>query len=62
MRNQIKVTVYQAKDGTRWRMERGGRIIAESGEAYARKDSCTKAATNLCAAIADGNYVFASDK
>lgn len=36
--------VYPAKDGYRWRLRAAnGRIIAESGEAYARKQGAEKA-------------------
>lgn len=47
----LKVQVYAAKDGFRWRMFRGGRIIAESGEAYTRHDHCVRAVTRFKIAV-----------
>lgn len=39
-----KFEVYEAKDGHRWRLAAAnGRIIAESGEAYTRRNGATKA-------------------
>lgn len=38
-------SVYKAKDGYRWRAKhKNGNIVAESGEAYTRKDECARLA------------------
>lgn len=59
-RNKIKITVYEDGKGEhRWRMERGGRIVADSGEGYGRRDSARKAAANFASAINRGQYFFA---
>jgi uncharacterized protein YegP (UPF0339 family) len=40
-----RITVYEAKDGWRWRMKApNNRIVAESGEAYTRRASAVRAA------------------
>lgn len=37
----MKVHIYEAKDGFRWRLRaRNGRIVAESGEAYSTRAAC----------------------
>ena len=42
------ITLYQAADGWRWRMKaRNGRIVADSGEAYASRANCLSAARRL---------------
>jgi uncharacterized protein YegP (UPF0339 family) len=43
----LTTELRKAKDGWRWRMWRGGNIVAESGEAYARKQHCVRALTRL---------------
>lgn len=41
---QNRYEVYEAKDGFRWRLiAKNGRIVSESGEAYARKSGAIKA-------------------
>lgn len=36
-----EVHIYKAADGWRWRMKSGnGKIVADSGEAYATKSGC----------------------
>lgn len=40
----------------RWHLKRGGRVVADSGEAYARQRGAQRAITNLSTAIADGKY------
>ena len=30
----LKIHIYQAQDGPRWRAKKAGRIVFESGEAY----------------------------
>lgn len=38
MKTKLKVEVYKSKDGWRWRIRHNnGRILADSGEAYARR-------------------------
>lgn len=40
--------IYKARDGWRWRLvARNGRIIADSGEAYNRKQACDNAIVRL---------------
>lgn len=41
-KTNIKIIIYKSKDGYRWRMQRRGRIIADSGEAYTRLASLLK--------------------
>lgn len=59
MKNLVKVTVYKAKDGWRWRMERGGRIVADSGEAYTERAHCKRAVSRLLEAIRLQKWAFA---
>ena len=41
---QARFEVYKAKDGWRWALKaKNGRIVADSGEAYTRKDSALEA-------------------
>ena len=48
----MKVQIYKAKDGFRWRMvATNGNIVAESGEAYTRPYDCKKAVGNLALRI-----------
>ena len=40
----MKIKVYKAKDGWRWRaVARNGKITADSGEAYTREAGATRA-------------------
>lgn len=48
--------VFPAKDGFRWHVKRGGRIIADSGEAYGRRRGATRSVENLTNAIAQGAF------
>lgn len=46
------LTVYRSPDGWRWRLRaRNGKIVADSGEAYARKRNAVRAAESLAAAF-----------
>jgi uncharacterized protein YegP (UPF0339 family) len=46
MKKPLTFVVRKAKDGFRWRLKsRNGKIIAESGEAYNRKDRLYSAIT-----------------
>jgi uncharacterized protein YegP (UPF0339 family) len=48
MKRAYRITVYNAKDGWRWRMQApNNRIVAESGEAYTRRASAVRAAKAL---------------
>lgn len=47
----IKVRVYKARDGWRWNMKRGGRIVAESGESYTERAHCKRAVKSILEAI-----------
>lgn len=48
----MKVHVYQAVDGWRWRLKaNNGRIVADSGEAYASRPNAIRAARRLCRAV-----------
>lgn len=47
-RGQARLETYQDKKGEwRWRVWRGSRIVAESGEGYARPDSLQRALSRL---------------
>lgn len=48
--------VFPARDGFRWHVKRGGRIIADSGEAYARRRGAIRSVSNLTSAIANGAF------
>ncbi len=54
--NKLKIKVWKAKDGFRWRMNRCGRIVAESGEGYKRVQSCTKSLCNIIKSLAALDY------
>ena len=44
--------VYKAADGWRWHIKApNGRIVADSGEAYAKKDGAKRAAKRLLFAV-----------
>lgn len=43
--------VWPAKDGHRWRLWYGGKIIAESGQAYKTRNSARTAARNVFAGV-----------
>lgn len=48
----MKIQLYQADDGFRWRMiADNGNIVAESGEAHTRAHDCKRAVTKLVARI-----------
>lgn len=48
MRRIPVVEIYKATDGWRWRLKAvNGRILADSGEAYTRKNGCQKAIANF---------------
>jgi len=53
---KIKINIWKAKDGYRWNMKRSGRIIAESGEAYARVASLKRTLVNLLNCIESVDY------
>ena len=55
----IKMIIWKAKDGWRWHWKRSGRIVAESGEAYARPGSARKTMLGLVAAIKSGKWALA---
>lgn len=47
--------VYASKDGWRWRLVAGnGKIIADSGEAYASKRNAKRAVRSIRTKVADG--------
>lgn len=59
MRNEIKITTYEdANHEFRWRMTRGGHVIADSGEGYKRHTAAYKAAVKLVTALDQGKYTF----
>jgi len=48
----MKIKVYKAKDGWRWRAEaRNGKITADSGEAYTREAGATRARAAFIRAV-----------
>lgn len=58
MAQKLKIQHYQDQAGEyRWRMVRGGRTVADSGEGYKRRSGCVKAAASLVKAISGNNYV-----
>lgn len=44
---KIKLQAYKAKDGWRWRAKSRGKIIAEGGEAYERRQTMVKTLKNF---------------
>jgi hypothetical protein len=48
---RIHIQVWSARDGWRWRMTRGSNIVAESGEAYSRRQHAVRALTRLQEAL-----------
>ena len=42
---------YRARDGWRWHAKRGGRLVAESGEAYTREHGARRALARMLEAI-----------
>jgi uncharacterized protein YegP (UPF0339 family) len=62
MRNAVKMATYKDKAGEyRWRAERSGRIVADSGEGYSRRDSALKAGKHLVKALSKGQVVFVAE-
>lgn len=57
-KNPLQIEVYEAKDGWRWRMFRSGRIVAESGEGYAKRAQCRRTLTRLIATLGQEDYVW----
>lgn len=48
----MKIEVYKAKDGYRWRaVANNGKIVADSGEAYTRKADAKRARKRFLRAI-----------
>jgi hypothetical protein len=48
----LTLTVYQARDGWRWRLKAAnGRIVADSGEAYSTKANARRASKRLLAPV-----------
>jgi len=48
----MKIHIYRAKDGWRWRAKkRNGRIIAEGGEGYTRRRDAERAVETLVEAF-----------
>ena len=52
---KLHINIWKAKDGFRWHAKRNGRIVAESGEGYARIASLKKTLNHLMNAIALGD-------
>ena len=52
---KLHINIWKAKDGYRWHAKRNGRIVAESGEGYARIASLKKTLNHLMNAIALGD-------
>lgn len=51
-----KFVVYRAKDGFRWRAKRAGRIVAEGGEAYVRREKAERSLTHFLDSVAAGEF------
>lgn len=49
-------TIYEAKDGWRWRAKRAGRIVAESGEGYVKKAGCLRSMIRFICSIMSDNF------
>ena len=55
--------IYRARDGWRWRAKRAnGRIVADSGEAYTRKNDAHRAAFNFVAVVDRENIRWVIDE
>ena len=52
---KLHINIWKARDGFRWHAKRNGRIVAESGEGYARIASLKKTLNHLMNAIALGD-------
>lgn len=57
---KLRVEIYKARDGWRWRIRRSGRILADSGEAYTRRFDCQKAITRIADSFRRGLWDFGS--
>lgn len=51
LKHPLIIETYHTRGGYRWRLSRAGRIVAESGEAYARQDGVRRAITRLQHAV-----------
>lgn len=48
----LRIEIYKARDGHRWRMRaRNGKIVADGGEAYSRPSLCADAVVRLVCAL-----------
>ncbi len=57
-KSPVIFTIYKdANKQFRWRAKRGGRIIANCGEGYKRKESLLKTLTNFIFALSDESGV-----
>jgi uncharacterized protein YegP (UPF0339 family) len=58
---KVKVIIYRDRKGEyRWRMKRGGRIVADSGEGYVRLSGAVRAVSRLVSALnTTDNVIYA---
>jgi len=58
MKNKLKLIVYKDKRGEfRWKAKRSGRIVAEGGEGYNRRQKLTRTLENFLKSIGKMDYV-----
>lgn len=55
----LKIEVWKARDGWRWRIWRSGQIVAESGESYVRKSGCKRTLFHLIDSLAIRSFKLA---
>lgn len=53
-----KFTLYRAKDGFRWRAKRAGRIVAESGESYVRREKIERSLRRFVRSMRAGAFTL----
>jgi uncharacterized protein YegP (UPF0339 family) len=60
---QLKITVYQSKDGYRWRAQAAnGKIVADGAEGYTRRASAFRAAAKVLDAIRTAGYLLVDER
>ena len=61
-RSTLRIRVYRAKDGWRWRMTAGNsRIVADGGEAYTRRGDAARAVDRLLGYVRHGATITVVD-
>lgn len=57
-RPYILETYTDSKDWYRWRLKRGGRVVADSAESYVTKATLRRAVTSLAKDLFRDNVIF----